>query len=147
MAKSRQVHDLYIRTTPEALWSAITDPEQTRRYWYGALNRSEWKASAGWTSESEDGHVYLDGRIVEIDPPRRLVQTFHVLDDPEAAEEEPSRLTFEIEQMGSACRLLLTHEELGPATEGYIEGGWATILSGLKTLLETGEELRIGEPD
>ncbi len=147
MARSRQEHELYIRTTPEDLWSALTDPRQTRRYWYGALNLSVWQPAARWTSESEDGHVYLEGQILEIDPPRRLVQTFRVLDDPGAAEEEPSRLTFEIEQMGAACRLVLTHEEMGPATEAYVEGGWATILSGLKTLLETGEELRIGEPD
>ena len=144
---TRHVYQVYIRTTPEALWRALTDPDQTRRYWYGACNRSDWQPGSRWTSESDDGATtYLEGTILEVDPPRRLVQTFRVLEDP-AEDEAPSRLTFEIEQLGEACRLTVTHEDVGPETANYIEGGWETILSGLKTVLETGEELHIGEPE
>jgi uncharacterized protein YndB with AHSA1/START domain len=89
--------------------------------------------------------VYLEGEILECKPPHHLVQTFHVVHEPEAAGDAPSRVTFDIEQLGDACRLRVTHEQLPPATADYIAGGWETILSGLKTLLETGEPLVIGE--
>jgi len=145
MSRPRHVYEVYIRTTPEALWSALTDPEQTRRYWYHALNRSSWQPGAQWTSESETGEIYLDGTILEIDPPRHMAHTFHVNGEP-AMSEEPSKVTIDIEPVGGVCKLTVVHEDLGPATEAYISGGWATILSGLKTLLETGEELQLSEP-
>ncbi len=147
MDRPMHVSEVYIRTTPERLWQAITDPEQTRRYWYGALSHSAWTPGARWTSESEDGEVFLDGEILESDPPRRLVHSFHVVHVADAAAEPPSRLTWQIEPMGATCKLTVTHEEMGSATQEYTSGGWSYILSGLKTLLETGEPLRIGEPE
>jgi uncharacterized protein YndB with AHSA1/START domain/DNA-binding transcriptional ArsR family regulator len=147
MSAPTHVYEVYIRTTPERLWQAITDPQLTRQYWHGALSHSTWEPGARWTSESADGEVYLDGEIVEIDPPRRLVQTFHVVHMPEAAADAPSRVTWEITPMGDACRLSILHEGMGPATAEYVSGGWATITSGLKTLLETGEPLTISYPE
>jgi uncharacterized protein YndB with AHSA1/START domain len=143
MDTSRREVVLFIRTTPAELWLAITDPQKTRQYWYGALNHSEWTPGAAWTSDSEDGSRYLDGQILEIEAPGRLVHTFHVADG-EASAENPSTVTWEITPLGDACRLALVHEGLGPATLKYVTGGWELILSGLKTLLETGEPLKVG---
>jgi uncharacterized protein YndB with AHSA1/START domain len=144
MPRPAEVHELYIRATPEKLWTAITDPAWTSRYWYGAFNRSGWQPGDRWVSESAEGEVFLEGEILEADSPARLVHTFHVVHELEAAADPPSRLTWEISAMGEACRLVVTHEGMGEATEDYTAGGWAHILSGLKTLLETGEPLLIG---
>jgi uncharacterized protein YndB with AHSA1/START domain len=138
MTAPRHIYEVEIATTAERLWQALTDPEDTQRYWYGALSISDWKAGSRWTSESPEGEVYLDGEILEIDPPRRLVHTFHVVHDPEAAAEAPSRLEFEITPLGDRCRLTVLHTGRGPATVEYTSGGWETILGGLKELLETG---------
>ncbi len=144
VSRPAHVHETYIRTTPQKLWDAITDPESTRQYWYGALNRSAWTPGSRWVSESADGELFLEGEIIEADPPRRLVHTFHVVHEPDAAQDPPSRVTWEIVQAGESCRLTVTHEEMGEATEEYTSGGWTYILSGLKTLLETGAPLAIG---
>lgn len=137
-------HDISIRATPEALWDAITNPARTREYWYGALNHSAWVPGARWTSESSDGELYLEGEILEVDRPHRLVHTFHVVHEPAAAAEPPAMVTFEITESGGTCQLHVVHEDLGPATLSYIQGGWEHILAGLKTLLETGEPLKVG---
>jgi uncharacterized protein YndB with AHSA1/START domain len=139
MAAPENVYEVEIATTPERLWKAITDPEQTRRYFYGALSISDWKVGSRWTSESPDGEVYLDGEILEIDPPRRLVHTFQVVHEPEAAAEAPSRIEWQITPIGDRCKLTLVHTGRGPAAMEYTSGGWETILGGLKELLETGQ--------
>lgn len=144
MIAPEHVYELYIRTTADRLWQAITDPEFTRRYWYGALSVSEWRVGSRWESRSSTGEVYLEGEIVEIDPPRRLIHTFHVVHESAAAEDPPSTVEWEITPMGDACRLRVMHSGQGDATRRYTSGGWETILSGLKTLLETGEPLHIG---
>lgn len=138
--------EIEIQTSRAELWQALTDPQLTRQYWYGALNHSTWKPGARWTSESAEGELFLDGEIVEIDPPLRLVHTFHVVHEPEAAAESPSTLTLEISAMGDACVLRATHENVGPATMEYITGGWEHILAGLKRMLETGSPLKVGGP-
>ena len=137
-------HTLIINTTADELWRSVTDPQRTQLYWYGALNRSAWTPGARWTSESADGELYLDGEILEVQSPRRLVHTMHVVHVPEAAAESPSTLTWELTPVGDACELRVTHENLGPATLAYVEGGWEYILAGLKTLLETGEPQKAG---
>ena len=142
MNEARRDVELYIRTTPAELWKAITNPERTRLYWYDALNRSTWTPGAPWTSESEDGELWLDGEILEVEPPHGLVQTFHIAD----SAEPPSKVTWQITPMGDACRLYVTHTGLGPEALHYVTGGWEFILSGLKTLLETGQPLKGGEP-
>ncbi len=139
MTAPDNIYEVEIATTPERLWQAITDPAQTRKYWYGALSISDWQVGSRWTSESPDGEVYLDGEILEIDPPRRLVHTFHVVHTPEAAAEAPSRIEWEITPLGDRCRLTCVHIGRGPATAAYTSGGWETILGGLKELLETGQ--------
>ena len=139
MSTPENVYEIEIATTPERLWQAITDPEQTRKYFFGARSISDWKVGSRWTSESDEGEVYLDGEILEIDPPRHLVHTLHVVHDPAAAAEAPSRIEWEITPIGDRCRLTMTHTGRGPATTEYTAGGWETILGGLKELLETGE--------
>jgi uncharacterized protein YndB with AHSA1/START domain len=141
MTAPENVYEIEIATTPQRLWRALTDPDQTRKFWYGALSISDWQVGSRWTSESEDGEVYLEGEILEIDPPRRLVHTFHVVHEPEAAAEAPSRIEFEITSIGDRCRLTVLHSGRGPATMEYTSGGWETILGGLKETLETGAEV------
>jgi uncharacterized protein YndB with AHSA1/START domain len=138
MTAPDNVYQVEIATTPERLWTALTDPQETRKYWYGALSVSDWKVGSRWVSQSDDGEVFLDGEILEIDPPRRLVHTLHVVHEAAAAAEAPSRIEFEITQMGDRCRLTVTHTGRGPATIEYTTGGWETIFAGLKELLETG---------
>ena len=125
-----------IRATPERVWQAMTDPTLTREYFYGTDILSDWKPGSRWTSES-DGNVSLEGKIVEIDAPRRLVQTFHVTDDDPAASEDPSTVTWELTPMGDSTRLHLRHEGQGEGTMAYTEGGWEYILEGMKDLLES----------
>lgn len=132
------LYEVEIATTPERVWKAITDPIDTQQYWYGALSISDWQVGSRWTSESPHGEVYLDGEILEIDPPRRLVHTFHVVHEPEAAAEAASRIEWQITPIGDRCKLTLLHTGRGPATMEYTSGGWETILGGLKELLETG---------
>ena len=138
MTAPENVYEIEIAATPERIWDAITDPQQTRQYFYGALSKSDWTVGSPWTSESEEGEVYLDGEILEIDPPRRLVHTLRVVQDPIAAAEAPSTVEWQITPMGDRCRLTMTHTGRGPATIEYTSGGWNTILGGLKQLLETG---------
>jgi uncharacterized protein YndB with AHSA1/START domain len=137
MTNDRRVVELDIRTTADALWRAITDPQQTRLYWYDALNHSTWQPGAAWTSEDEEGGLFLDGQVVAVEPRRRLVHTFHISEGA-GSEEAPSTVSWEISQRGDGCHLRLTHEGLGPAALDYVTGGWEHILDGLKTLLETG---------
>ena len=141
MTAPENIYEVEIATTPERLWQAITDPDFTRQYWYGALSISDWQVGSRWESRSPEGEVYLGGEILEIDPPRRLVHTFHVVHEPDAAAEAPSRIEWEITQIGDRCRLTVIHTGRGPATMDYTSGGWETILGGMKALLETGEPL------
>ena len=138
--------EIYVAASPAAAWQAVTDPEQTSQYWFGARSFSEWRRGATWRSESADGDLYLEGRIVEIDPPHRLVHTFRVVHDVDAASEPPSRVTWEMTASGGLTRLRLIHDGIGPRTAVYTAGGggWAYILSGLKTLLETGRPMAPG---
>lgn len=146
MDATRHEHTLNIETTPDELWRSITDPQRTRLFWYGALNRSAWTPGARWVSESADGELYLEGVILEVNSPRRLVHTMHVVHEPNAAAESPSILTWELTPKGDVCQLRVIHEKLGPATLAYIEGGWEHIFAGLKTLLETGEPQKVSAP-
>ena len=141
-ASMEKVFEIYIKTTPERLWQAITDPELRARYNFGASQASDWKAGSPFTMSARSGAVLLaEGEVVEADPPRRLVQRMTALWSDEARNEGPTRVTWEIEQIGSSCRLTLTHDELREGANPELYGGWPMILSGLKTLLETGELL------
>ena len=143
MANSRFVYVTYIRTTSERLWQALTDPEFTRRFWHECWQESEWKIGTSWRLMIPDGRVGDSGEILEIDPPRRLVVSWRNEFKPELREEGYSRMTYELEKHGGSVKLTITHEMDRPGSK-FIEAvssGWPMILSGLKSLLETGESL------
>ena len=148
MPPPTHVYELYIRTTPERLWQALTDPDLTQRYYHDTRVASGWQPGDAITYTWTDGTVTIEGQIVEADPPRRLVHSFHFTQDPEQAADRPSRCTWEIVPMGDACLLRLTHDDFDGATSTYrsVGNGWSLILSGLKTVLETGEQLHIQSP-
>jgi DNA-binding transcriptional ArsR family regulator/uncharacterized protein YndB with AHSA1/START domain len=143
----KHVYEVYIRTTPKRLWRAITDPADTRLYYYHSDVQSDWKPGSKLLYLS-DGKVDLDCTILEIEPERKLVHSFTAVYDPETAVEPPSRVTWEIEQMGEACRLRITHDGFDSENKTFheVEFGWSHILSGLKTLVETGQPLVITAP-
>ena len=136
------VFETYIKTTPQRLWEAITDPEIRSKYQFGCLITSDWVPG----SRVEMSHPgapgpLADGEILEADPPRRLVQTMTALWSDDAKSAGTSRVTWEIEPVGDSCRLTVTHDQLPEGASPEVYGGWPMILSGLKTWLETGELL------
>jgi uncharacterized protein YndB with AHSA1/START domain len=143
---TKHVYEIYIRTTPERLWEAITHPEMTRQYFYASAVDSEWKVGSPVRHKDANGKVMLDGNVIEIVPRQRLVTTFSALHDPATARDRPSRVTWEIEPRGEVCKLTLVHDDFDGITETYksVGPGWNPVLSGLKTLLETGKPLNIG---
>jgi uncharacterized protein YndB with AHSA1/START domain len=137
-----QVYQVFIKATPEQIWEAITKPEFTVKYFHGARVENTPERHLGL---GPNGEVWGDSATREFDPPRRLVHGWRSLYDPEAADESESRVTWEIEpQEGEYSKLTVTHDELegAPRTAQNVAGeGWMWVLSGLKTLLETGEPL------
>lgn len=154
-----QVQRIYIKAKPEAVWAAITTPEWSERYGYSGAVEYELHAGGRFAAHANEGmramgapDVAIDGEVLEADPPRRLVQTWRVLMDPGMAAETPSRVTWEIEERpGGMTRLTVTHElpensAVAALMAGGMEdmgagGGWSWILSGLKTVLETGDRM------
>ncbi|WP_322042684.1 SRPBCC family protein [Paraburkholderia sp. J67] len=137
------VYVTYIRTTPDELWTALTNRAFTERYWYGMHQESEWRAGASWSLHFADGRVADAGEIVEADKPHRLVIRWRNIFRPELTEEGDSQCTLEIEADEQAAKLTVTHRMGRPGSK-FIEAvsaGWPRILSNLKTLLETGEVL------
>ena len=157
MDKTTHVYQVYIRATPEAIWDAITKPEWTQRYGYRSIAEFDLRPGGSYrglaTPEFQQmgmPEVVVDGEVIEADPPRRLVHTWRFLWSDEVKAEGPTRVTFDIKPGDNGvCSLTVTHElENAPATTaqitGAIEGaggGWAYVLSDLKTLLETGSSL------
>jgi uncharacterized protein YndB with AHSA1/START domain len=140
MARSTFAYVAYIRTTPEELWSALTDAEFMKQYWFGNHCESEWVAGSPWKMVYPDGRVVDAGEIVEADPPRRLVIRWQHQDKPELAAEGESLCTMELEPSGPAVKLSITHT-IGREPSKLIEavsGGWPKVISNLKSLLETG---------
>jgi uncharacterized protein YndB with AHSA1/START domain/DNA-binding transcriptional ArsR family regulator len=138
-----KVFEIYIRTTPERLWEAITDTEIRAKYHFGIQATSEWTPGSRFEmrhANAPDG-LMGEGEILEVDPPRRLVQTMRALWGDDVKSEGTSRVTWEIEPVGDSCRLVVTHDQLREGANTQIYGGWPMILSGLKTWLETGEVL------
>jgi uncharacterized protein YndB with AHSA1/START domain len=137
-----KVFEIYIKTTPERLWEAITDPEIRAKYNFGAAVQSEWKVGARFEMGVPEPHLVLgEGTVLEVDPPRRLVHTMIAFFSDEAKAEGETRVAWEIEPVGDSCRLTLTHDQMREGANEQIYGGWPMILSGLKTWLETGELL------
>ena len=137
-----KVFEIYIRTTPERLWAAITDPDIRSKYHFGSRVVSDWTPGSRFemVHHGADGPL-CDGENLEVEPPRRLVQSMVALWSDEARSEGTSRVTWEIEPIGDSCRLTVTHDQLRDGANEELYGGWPMILSGLKTWLETGELL------
>lgn len=149
MKKPEHVYETYIRASAESLWEAITSAEFTRQYWHRMAVDSDWQPGATVRFRYEDGRVGCEGEVLECDPPRRLVYTWRFLFDDALAAERPSRVSFEITQLGDSCRLRLTHGDFDPDSKVFpmISDGWAEVISSLKSLLETGRPLAIaGNP-
>lgn len=141
MARSTFVYVTYIRTTPEKLWSALTDDtEFMKQYWFGVHCQSEWTAGSSWKMVSPDGQILDAGAIVEAEPPRRLVIRWQHQNKPELKAEGWSRCAMELEPSGGAVKVSITHtieREPSKLIEA-VSGGWPKIMSNLKSLMETG---------
>jgi uncharacterized protein YndB with AHSA1/START domain len=137
-----KIFEIYIRTTPERLWQALTDPEQTPVYYFGNSYQTDWQPGSPITTTNPRADGPLgEGEVLEADPPRKLVISMLANWDEEVRAEGPSRITYEIEQVQDSCRLTVTHDQLREGANEQLYGGWPMILSGLKTWLETGERL------
>jgi uncharacterized protein YndB with AHSA1/START domain len=140
MARSTFVYVSYIRTTPEKLWSALTDAEFMKQYWFGVHGESHWTPGSPWKSVAPDGQILDAGGIVEAEPPRRLVIRWQHQSKPELKAEGESLCTIELEPSGTAVKLSITHtieREPSKLIEA-VSGGWPKVISNLKSLLETG---------
>jgi uncharacterized protein YndB with AHSA1/START domain len=137
-----KVFEIYIKTTPERLWEAITDSELRQQYNFGVGVRSEWTPGSRYEGIHPLAPAAIcEGENLEVAPPFRLVQSFNALWSEDVTREGTSRVTWEIEPVGDSCRLTVTHDQLREAANSQIYGGWPMIISGLKTLLETGQTL------
>jgi uncharacterized protein YndB with AHSA1/START domain len=137
-----KVFEIYIKTTPDRLWEAITDPEQRRRYNFGVGVESDWTPGSPYVA----GHPaapspIFEGENLDVEAPRRLVQSFNARWGEDVEAEGTSRVTWEIEPVGDSCRLTVVHDQLREGANDQLYGGWPMILSGLKTWLESGQEL------
>jgi uncharacterized protein YndB with AHSA1/START domain len=137
-----KVFEIYIKTTPERLWEAITNPEMRRKYNFGVGIHSDWTRGSQYSAVTPMSPTPIwEGENLEVVAPRRLVQSFKALWGENVKSEATSRVTWEIEPVGDSCRLTVTHDHLSAGASPEIYGGWPMVLSGLKTLLETGELL------
>jgi len=137
-----KVFEIYIRTTPERLWEAIVDPAIRAKYHFGVSAQSDWQEGSGYQLTHASSEAALaEGENLVVDPPHKLVQSMKVLWSDAARAEATSRVTWEIEPVGDSCRLIVTHDQLREGAPEEIYGGWPMILSGLKTWLESGQQL------
>ena len=140
--RMEKVFEIYIKTTSERLWDAITDSEIRSKYNFGVQIDSDWTRGSKYeTSHPGNAGPLVEGENLEVNPPRRLVQSMRAKWDDDVKKEGTSRVTWEIEPVGDSCRLTVTHDQLREGANEELYGGWPMILSGLKTWLETGELL------
>ncbi len=139
--RSSFVYVTYIRTTPEKLWQALTDQQFISQYWFDMIIECAWQVGSPWKMAFPDGRLADTGKIIEIDPPRRMIIHWQHEWKPELKAEGPSRCTIELEPTGEAVKLTITHEIEQPQAKliGAVSGGWPRIISNLKSLLETGQ--------
>jgi uncharacterized protein YndB with AHSA1/START domain len=141
-AVMEKVFEIYIKTTPERLWEAITDSDMRQKYSFGVGITSDWTPGSRYEAVAAGPGIPIsEGENLEVDPPRRLVQSFTALWSEDVKDEGTSRVTWEIEPVEDSCRLTVTHDQLREGAYDELFGGWPMILSGLKTLLETGQKL------
>ncbi|MCU1603007.1 MAG: ArsR family transcriptional regulator [Frankiales bacterium] len=137
-----KVYEIYIKTTPERLWEAITTADIRKHFQFGVTFASDWQAGSTITMGSAEQPSFLgDGEVLESDPPRRLVHTMRCGWNDDVVAEGTTRVTWEITQVEDSVCLTLTHDQLREGCNPQVYGGWPMILSGLKTWLETGEDL------
>lgn len=137
-----KVFEIYIKTTPDRLWEAITNPEMRRKYSFGVGVESNWKPGSKYAATTPLSTTpIMIGEILEVDKPHRLVQSMQAMWSAEVEKEGTSRVIWEIEQIEDTCKLTVVHDQLRDKAHPEIYGGWPQLLSGLKTLLETGELL------
>jgi uncharacterized protein YndB with AHSA1/START domain/DNA-binding transcriptional ArsR family regulator len=141
VADGTAVFEVFIKTTPERLWEAITDPEQRAKYSFGVQTHSDWTTGSDYSAGVPGVVDIASGTNLEVHPPRLLVQSFDALWSDEVKAQGTTRVTWEIEQVGTSCRLTVTHDQLPASANAELYGGWPMILSGLKTWVETGELL------
>jgi uncharacterized protein YndB with AHSA1/START domain len=144
--KPMTVYVIYIASTPEKVWQALTTAEFSRKYFFGNAVEVDLKIGGAYIVRPPDGSVHISGEVIECDPPRKLSVTFNV-NWPSLIEKlGPTLVTYEIEQTGNAVKLTMTEAHDRPIDDDILSGGregWPAILSGLKSLLETGEALVI----
>lgn len=141
VAEGTAVFEVFIKTTPERIWEAITDPAERAKFSFGVQTQSDWTPGSTYTAAVPGVVDIASGTNVEVDPPRLLVQTFDALWSDDVRAQGTTRVTWVIEPVGTSCRLTVTHDQLPASANAELYGGWPMILSGLKTLLETGELL------
>lgn len=144
MRKPEFVYVIYIETTPEKLWRALTDPQFTEQYWFGVRLTSDWKPGSAFEMRMSDGSVCDRGEVIEFDPPRRMAYSFLGVADAYRGE-TPPRATLTLEPHGRLVKLTVTHEGFDPGSRmlDSISKGWPAILSALKSFMETGRPLQI----
>jgi uncharacterized protein YndB with AHSA1/START domain len=135
-----KVFEIYIKTTPERLWQALTDTEMRQKYNFGAVVTSDWTPGSKYEAMGGETLIF-EGKNLEVDPPRKLMQSFQALWGEDVKSAGTSRVTWEIEPIGDSCLLTVTHDQLPEDANPQLFGGWPMLLSGIKTLLETGEIL------
>ena len=135
------VFEIFIKATPERIWEAITDPEQRAKYSFGVQTHSDWASGSTYTSGVPGVVDIAEGENLVVEPPRLLVQSFRAVWSDEVRAQGTTRVTWEIEPVGDSCRLTVVHDQLPESAMAELYGGWPMVLSGLKTLLETGELL------
>ena len=141
-ASVEKVFEIYIRATPDQLWQAITSADIRARYQFGARVESSWTPGSSYQVAHQDApRSLIEGENLLLDPPRRLVQSYRAVWDDNIAAAGTSRVTWDIEPVGNSCRLTVTHDQLPENADPHLYGGWPMILSGLKTWIETGQEL------
>jgi uncharacterized protein YndB with AHSA1/START domain len=143
VAESSFVYVTYIRTSPTKLWAALLQPEFTRQFWLGATLESDWKPGSPWKLRFADGRTGDVGEVIEAKPPSRLVLSWRHEHMPDLKAEGFSTMTFDIHQHQELCKLTVTHQIDAPRSKliGAVSNGWPLVLSGLKSLLETGSPL------
>ena len=135
------VFEIYIKAPPERVWEAITDPQMRAKYSFGVETKSDWTPGSSYEAGVPGVIDISAGENLEVDPPRRLVQSMTALWSDEVKAAGSSRVTWELAPVGGSTQLTVTHDELPEGANSELWGGWMMILSGLKTLVETGEEL------
>jgi uncharacterized protein YndB with AHSA1/START domain len=143
MEKPKFVYVTYIRTTPEKLWNALTDPKFTRQYFFDSYQESAWKPAAPWKMVFSNGQLAVSGEVLVIDPPRKLVLSWK--SESKHQEEAPARMTYTLEKQDDQVKLTVLHESDVPNSKviDSVSNGWPMVLASLKSLLETGRALEI----